>query len=39
VFPRQYGRLVHEWVAAVGLNSEDYGTHALRRTKASILYQ
>lgn len=36
---RQYGRLVHEWVAAVGLNSEDYGTHSLRRTKASILYK
>lgn len=36
---RQYGRLVHEWVAAVGLNTEDYGTHSLRRTKASILYK
>ncbi|WP_333835083.1 tyrosine-type recombinase/integrase [Rubrimonas sp.] len=36
---RRYGRLVHAWVAAVGLNSEDYGTHSLRRTKASILYK
>jgi integrase len=36
---RQYGRLVHEWVSAIGLNSEDYGTHSLRRTKASILYK
>jgi hypothetical protein len=33
---RQYGRQVHEWVAAVGMNTDDYGTHSLRRTKASI---
>ena len=24
---------------AVGLRSEDYGTHSLRRTKASIIYK
>src|SRR3546814_9488897 len=24
---RQYARLVDEWVTAVGLRSEDYGTH------------
>lgn len=35
---RQYARLVDEWVTAVGLRSEDYGTHSLRRTKASIIY-
>jgi site-specific recombinase XerC len=34
---RQYSRLVDEWVTAVGLRSEDYGTHSLRRTKASII--
>ena len=34
---RQYARLVDEWVAGVGLHSEDYGTHSLRRTKASII--
>jgi integrase len=33
---RQYGRLVHDWVAAIGLKGEDYGAHALRWTKASI---
>ncbi|MER9544445.1 tyrosine-type recombinase/integrase [Mesorhizobium sp. M0437] len=33
---RQYARLVDEWVSAVGLRREDYGTHSLRRTKASI---
>ncbi len=36
---RQYYRLVDEWVSAVGLRSEDYGTHSLRRTKASIIYK
>lgn len=36
---RQYARLVNEWVTAVGLRSEDYGTHSLRRTKASIIYK
>ena len=36
---RQYARLVDEWVAGVGLHSEDYGTHSLRRTKASIIYK
>ncbi|MBE1528953.1 integrase [Sphingopyxis sp. OAS728] len=36
---RQYARLVDEWVTAVGLRSEDYGTHLLRRTKPSIIYK
>lgn len=36
---RKYARLVDEWVTAVGLRSEDYGTHSLRRTKASIIYK
>ncbi len=36
---RQYARLVDEWVAGVGLHSEDYGTHSLRRNKASIIYK
>ncbi len=36
---RQYARLVEEWVTAVGLRREDYGTHSLRRTKASIIYK
>ena len=29
---RQYARLVDEWVTAVGLRSEGYGTHSLRQT-------
>lgn len=36
---RQYARLVDEWVTAVGFRSEDYGTHSLRRTRASIIYK
>ena len=34
---RQYGRLVDEWVSAVGLKPQDYGTHSLRRTKAAMI--
>lgn len=36
---RQYARLVDEWVAAIGLRPEEYGTHSLRRTKASMIYR
>ena len=36
---RQYARLVDEWVAGIGLQPHDYGTHSLRRTKASIIYK
>ena len=32
---RQYGRLVHDWVASIGLEPTGYGTHSLRRTKAA----
>ena len=36
---RQYARLLDEWVAGIGLRREEYGTHSLRRTKASIIYK
>lgn len=36
---RQYARLVDEWVTAVGLRREDYGTHSMRRTKAAMIYR
>lgn len=36
---RQYARLVDEWVIAIGLRPEEYGTHSLRRTKASLIYK
>ena len=35
----QYARLVDEWVSVINLRREDYGTHSLRRTKASIIYK
>lgn len=36
---RQYARLVSEWVASVGLDPSQFGTHSLRRTKASLIYR
>ncbi len=36
---RQYARIVHGWVRAIGLNPAAYGTHTLRRTKASLIYR
>jgi len=36
---RQYARLVDEWVSTVGLDQREYGTHSLRRTKASLIYK
>ena len=36
---RQYSRLVKRWVTLARLNPNDYSTHSLRRTKASIVYQ
>jgi integrase len=32
---RQYARVVDRWVREVGLDAAAYGTHTLRRTKAS----
>jgi integrase len=36
---RQYFRLVKGWIARIGLEPADYGTHSLRRTKVSMLYR
>lgn len=36
---RQYARIVHRWISNIGLNSSAYGTHSLRRTKASLIYK
>jgi integrase len=36
---RQYGRIVHRWVAAAGLDPSAYGTHSMRRTKAAQIYR
>jgi len=37
--PRQYGRLVSNWLVAIGLDPHLYGTHSLRRTKATLIYR
>ncbi|CAN0619597.1 Integrase [Burkholderia multivorans] len=36
---RQYARIVHRWVASIGLDDTAYGTHTMRRTKASLIYR
>ena len=36
---RQYARIVKSWVSQIGLDPEAYGTHSLRRTKASLIYR
>ena len=36
---RQYGRLVRDWVTAIGLEPSSYGSHSLRRTKAAEIYR
>jgi len=36
---RQYARIVDAWVMSIGLDKVVYGTHSMRRTKASIIYR
>jgi len=36
---RQYARLVAQWVSSIGLDPSLYGTHSLRRTKATLIYR
>ena len=36
---RQYQRLVKDWVATIGLDPTRYGSHSLRRTKATQIYK
>lgn len=36
---RQYGRIVKAWVESIGLPRSSYGTHSLRRTKATVIYR
>ncbi len=36
---RQYARIVGSWVKQLGLNRACYGTHTLRRTKATLIYR
>jgi integrase len=36
---RQYARLVSEWIGSIGLDRHIFGTHSLRRTKATLIYR
>jgi integrase len=36
---RQYARLVSEWIALIGLDPSLFGTHSIRRTKATLIYR
>ena len=36
---RQLGNLVKKWAMHLGLNAKEYGSHSLRRTRASYIYR
>ena len=36
---RQYAKIVDAWVSSIGLDSNEYGTHTMRRTKATLIYR
>jgi integrase len=36
---RQYARLLSTWIAGIGLDPCLFGTHSLRRTKATLIYR
>ena len=39
VSTRQYARIVQKWVKSAGLDPSAYGTHSMRRTKATLIYK
>ncbi len=36
---RQYARILDSWIEEIGLDATAYGTHTIRRTKASLIYR
>jgi integrase len=36
---RQYARVLDGWINEIGLDPTSYGTHSIRRTKASLIYR
>jgi site-specific recombinase XerC len=36
---RPYARILGHWVEELGLDRADYGTHSMRRTKATLIYR
>jgi integrase len=39
VTTRQYAPLLAGWIASIGLDPKLFGTHSLRRTKATLIYR
>jgi len=36
---RQYARILDGWIKEIGLDPAQYGTHSMRRTKATLIYR
>jgi integrase len=36
---RQYARLLSAWISGIGLDPSMFGTHSIRRTKATLIYK
>jgi len=36
---RQYARILNGWIREIGLDKAQYGTHSMRRTKATLIYR
>jgi integrase len=36
---RQYARILEGWIRELGLDAAAYGTHSIRRTKATLIYR
>lgn len=36
---RQYAQILGHWVEELGLDRAEYGTHSVRRTKATLIYR
>lgn len=36
---RQYAHIVKSWVTSIGMEPSAYGTHTMRRTKATLIYR
>jgi integrase len=36
---RHYARMLRVWLSNIGLDWRDYGTHSMRRTKATLIYR
>jgi integrase len=36
---RQYARLLFDWITGIALDANVFGTHSLRRTKATLIYR